>query len=134
MSLFIDTSAILAILDADDQYHHAANQTWQEILSSQEDIVSTNYVLVETFALVQHRFGLEAAKVFQEDIVSVIGVEWVTEPMHQAALALLLSTSKRRLSLVDCVSFVVMNRTGIHKAFTFDHHFREQGFEVVPQA
>jgi uncharacterized protein len=131
MSLFIDTSAILAILDADDQYHHTANQAWQKILSSQEDIVSTNYILVETFALVQHRFELEAVKVLQEDIVPVIGVEWVAEPIHQAALALLFSASKRPLSLVDCVSFVVMNRAGIHKAFTFDHHFREQGFEVV---
>jgi predicted nucleic acid-binding protein len=33
---------------------------------------------------------------------------------------------------VDCVSFEVMRRLGIRRAFTLDEHFREQGFEVVP--
>ena len=63
MRLFVDTSGLLAVLDRDDQYNGAANKAWQEILSSPEDLISTNYVLVETFALVQHRLGLDAARV-----------------------------------------------------------------------
>lgn len=132
MSIFIDTAGLLAVLDADDQYHAKANVTWQEILSSEDDLITTNYVLVETFSLVQHRLGLEAVKVLQEDIVPVINVEWVTETTHQSAVGMLLAAARRQLSLVDCVSFVVMRQGGLRKAFTFDKHFGEQGFVMIP--
>jgi predicted nucleic acid-binding protein len=36
------------------------------------------------------------------------------------------------LSLVDCASFEVMRLHGIRKAFAFDKHFREQGYELIP--
>jgi len=70
MSLFIDTSAILAILDADDQYHSCGQSglAGNPLITgriSLPRIIS----LFETFALIQHRFGLEAVMVFQEDIV-----------------------------------------------------------------
>jgi len=43
-----------------------------------------------------------------------------------------LSVARKRVSLVDCGSFYVMRRLGIKRAFTFDRHFTEQGFECVP--
>ena len=132
MSIFVDTAGILAVLDADDYFHVAADVSWQEILSSRVDLFTTNYVLVETFALVQHRLGLEAVKALQEGIVPVIDVAWVTEATHQAAVGTLLLASRRQLSLVDCVSFITMRQRGIKKAFTFDKHFGEQGFEMIP--
>jgi uncharacterized protein len=133
MSIFVDTAGLLAVLDADDHFHTAADISWQETLSSGADLMTTNYVLVETFALVQHRLGLEAVKALQEGVVPVMDVAWVTEATHQAAVGTLLAASKRQLSLVDCVSFSVMRQKGIRKAFTFDKHFGEQGFEMIPQ-
>lgn len=41
----------------------------------------------------------------------------------------LLAAGRLRLSLIDCASFVLMRRHGIQRAFTFDRHFTEQGFE-----
>ena len=35
------------------------------------------------------------------------------------------------LSAVDATSFVLMERTGIREAFTFDHHFASVGFRLV---
>ena len=132
MSIFIDTSAILAVLDADDQYHAKADEVWQDILSSREDLTTTNYVLVETFALVQRRLGWEAVKIFQEDLVPALEIEWVTEASHRTAVDMLFLLSHRQLSLVDCISFAIMRNVGLRKAFTFDSHFKEQGFETIP--
>lgn len=42
-----------------------------------------------------------------------------------------LTADRRGLSITDCISFKVMRRRGIRAAFTFDRHFREQGFEGV---
>jgi len=132
MSVFVDTSALFAVLDADDQNHEQANQAWTSLLTQEIELVCTNYVLVEIFALVQHRLGMEAARVLQEDVVPVLRVEWVDESAHYASVAALLIAARRQLSLVDCVSFDAMRRLGIKTAFTFDRHFIEQGFEHVP--
>ena len=70
MSIFIDTSGFIAVLDMDEANHPEASKTWMDILMSEETLVTTNYVLVETVALVQNRLGMKAIRVFQEDIVS----------------------------------------------------------------
>lgn len=53
MSVFVDTSAFLAVLDADDQEHPRAKSVWERLLSDEERLICSSHVLVETFALVQ---------------------------------------------------------------------------------
>jgi predicted nucleic acid-binding protein len=84
MSIFIDTSGFIAVLDKDNASHTEAVETWMDILTSEEDLVTSNYVLVETCALVQNRLGMTAIKVFQEDIVPVLRLEWIDEIVHHA--------------------------------------------------
>jgi predicted nucleic acid-binding protein len=131
MSIFIDTSALLAILDADDEHHKKAKDVWTKLVSEEETIISTNYVLVETFALVQNCLGLEALRTLQEDILPMVSVEWVDETTHRAGVSALLTAMRRRLSLVDCISFTIMRKLGIKKVFAYDPHFEEQGFVAV---
>lgn len=96
-------------------------------------VISHNYVLVETCALAQHRLGIAALRALQEDVFPVLQVEWIDESRHQTALEAALTAARRKLSLADCASFLVMRQLGIEKAFCFDEHFREQGFGVVPE-
>ena len=132
MTTFVDTSALLAVLDADDQNHLSARQIWERLVTDEEDLVCTNYILVETFALAQSRFGLEAVRTLQGDIVPVLRIEWMDAQSHGNSVAALLTAARRQLSLVDCASFDAMHHLGITTAFTFDHHFAEQGFGPVP--
>ena len=132
MTVFIDTSAFYALLDADDRYHERARQAWVASVSEPIDLVCSNYIIVETTALVQHRLGIKAVRTFQEDVLPVVRIEWVDEPAHQAGVTALLTAGQRYLSLVDCVSFELMRRLGIRQAFAFDEHFSKQGFKLVP--
>ena len=68
MNVFIDTAAFLAVLNANDRFHPSANQVWNEILSTDSVLFSSNYVILETTALLQHRFGIEAVRLFESDI------------------------------------------------------------------
>ena len=129
MRVFVDTSAFFAVLDADDGNHSAARQIWKGLLTQEAVLVCSNYVLVETLALVQNRLGIPAVRTFQEDIIPVLNVEWVDESVHQVGIASVLAAARKGLSLVDCVSFEIMRRLGIKTAFAFDRHFEEQGFE-----
>lgn len=131
MKVFIDTSAFLAILDADDGYHSQAKTGWIELVISNAALFCNNYILVETFALVQHRLGMEAVRTFNDNMLPVVNVIWVDEAIHNAGISMLLAADRRKLSFVDCVSFETMRRWGIKIAFTFDPHFAEQGFECI---
>ncbi len=133
MSVFVDTSGLLAILDAEDHYHAPAAICWRDLIERDEILVSTNYVLVETFALAQRRLGLAAVEILDANIAPVLAIVWMDEVAHRDAVSAVLRNSRRRLGLVDCASFETMRQQGIQQAFTFDRHFVEQGFEALPR-
>lgn len=131
MSVFVDTSAFLAVLDADDAEHERAKKTWEYLITNNELMTCSNYILVETFALVQRRLGMEAVRAFQEDVCPLLNIHWIDESDHRAGVTAVLAAARRRLSLVDCVSFEVMRRLGVNRVFCFDPHFKEQEFDNV---
>ena len=132
MSVFVDTSALFALLDADDGDHGRVLAAFEDLCDSDAVLLTTNYVVVETLAVCQRRLGTEAARHLMANLLPLMDVRWVTPEAHWEAVSVLLTASRRELSLVDCVSFEVMRRLGIRQAFALDGHFREQGFEVVP--
>jgi len=62
----------------------------------------------------------------------MVRIEWVDEVVHAQAVSSCIAADRRWLSLVDLSSFETMRRLGIRSAFTFDRHFRQHGFEIVP--
>jgi predicted nucleic acid-binding protein len=131
VAVFIDTSAFFAVLDADDANHAAAGRIWKSLIEQREELVCSNYILIESFALLQRRLGLEAARVFQSDVAGMLQVRWVDEPLHAAGVSALLTAGRRQLSLVDCVSFELMRRLGLTTAFAFDQDFVDQDFTCL---
>jgi predicted nucleic acid-binding protein len=131
VSVYIDTSAFLAVLNADDRFHARARRRWQQLIEANLPLICNNYVLVETIAVLQNRLGIDAVMVFQSDVRPILTILWVDEDLHQRAVSALLAAQRRRLSLVDCASFESMRQTGLRQAFAFDVHFEEQGFEVL---
>jgi len=132
MTVFVDTSAFYAVLDRDDENHLRAAAAWKELLQQSARLFTQNYVLLETAALLQHRLGIHALRTFHEDILPILEVDWVTESRHLAGAEAVFAASRKRLSLVDCISFQTMREHGIRTAFAFDAHFREQGFTLLP--
>jgi len=131
MIAFVDTSAFYAVLDRDDRNYRAAAAVWQTLLEGGATLVTHSYVLVETCALIQNRLGIDALRNFEQDIVPLLTIEWITKTQHESGIAAVLAAGRKKLSLVDCVSFAVMREAGIQNAFAFDRHFAEQGFECL---
>lgn len=132
MTVFLDTSALYALIDASDAQHERAGHFWIETTTRAERLVTTNYVLVEAHALLQRRLGMEAVRAFASDLEPLLEVHWVDPDLHRAGAIAVVTAGRRALSLVDCVSFEVMRRLGIRQAFAFDTDFAEQGFDCVP--
>jgi len=133
MSIFVDTSALYALLVSTDQGHVAVSRAFQTALKSGQAFLSTSYIQIETVALLQGRIGLDAVRDLQQKILPVINMEWITESVHRRAVARLFNESRRGLSLVDCVSFEVMKERGLTHALTLDRHFEQCGFVMLPR-
>jgi predicted nucleic acid-binding protein len=130
--VFADTSALYVLLDRSDREHARVAAAWKDLLLKRTGLLTTNYVLLETSALLQRRIGDAAIRAFHEDVVPVLTVDWVDEHRHDAGVQAVLAAGRRHLSLVDCISFQTMRAHGLRSAFSLDSHFREQGFRLLP--
>lgn len=113
MKVFVDTSAFYALASLADEFHRDAVSIYKRLLQ-QCRLVTTSYVIVETVALLQSRGGHSVACSFMKSLSEGDAVEviWVSENAHQQGCQLFL-TKGVAMSLVDCVSIVVMRHWGI---------------------
>ncbi len=132
MVTFVDTSAFYAYLDAADLNHRPARSIMRSLLDDGEDLVTHNYVVVETCALVQRRLGGDAVRSFVDALLPVTRITWIDEDAHRRATAALLGSLPGSISLVDWASFTIMRDRGILRAFAFDADFESQGFRLAP--
>ncbi len=129
LKVLVDTSAFYALSVPEDAHHLIAHKTIPLLKDS--EVVTTNYVIVESLSLIQNRHGTKAAEEFLNRLLDTLEIAWIDPVLHKEALKLWKKAKTRRLSFVDCSSFAVMRSLGIRKAFAFDSHFTAQGFETL---
>ena len=128
MLTFLDTSALLALIDVADSDHHRVADVLRR---TDDDLVTHNYVVVETEALVRRRLGAATAQRLMEVMADLADVGWVDRQLHDRAVRRL-APRGRRASLVDGVSFAFMRDRGLGTAVAIDDDFVEEGFAVLP--
>lgn len=129
--IFADTSGWYAALDKSDSDHAAAKSFFNSLPSP---LITTNLIVSETLTLVNSRLGhVEAVrignKLWNEEISKLF---FVTPEIERHAWQFFRKFDDKAFSFVDCTSFVVMKHLGITTAFSFDEHFKQAGFLVVP--
>lgn len=134
MRVFVDTSALYALLAIDDLHHEAARRCFEQLDREGAVFVSTNYILLECASLIQRRRGFEPASTFLTRAAERLQVLWIGEPEHREAVALWARAQRRALSLVDCSSIAVMRQQRLEQVVAFDRQFTEAGFDVLPSA
>ncbi len=127
--IFLDTSAIYAMADQADPYHEVARERFGKLIDAGEEILTHNYILVESMALLQSRLGLSAALRLARDARAFV-VEWVDQLTHEEAVRRLARRGSRKVSLVDQVSFLIMQRRRVQVAMAFDPDFAKAGYQI----
>ena len=89
-SVFVDTSALLALVNPKDEAHHLARNAFETLTKRESPLLSTSFVVVELYALLGQRIGLDAVRRFRAELAPLIEVVWVDESLHEAGLDLLL--------------------------------------------
>lgn len=124
-SVLWDSSAILALLDADDADHARAVRVARDIASERRPSFITNYIEAETHALLLRRLGRGIAREWL--IAGGLSVVPALVAEEQKAKEILARRTDKDWTLCDAISFAVLDARRITRAFTFDHHFRQYG-------
>ncbi|MGD8683469.1 MAG: PIN domain-containing protein [Chloroflexota bacterium] len=130
MTLFVDTSGILALIDRDDPVHAGTREAFG--LGRAEPLATHAYVVVETLAVARRRFGAAVAADIIDRVLPAIEITPVDAELHATALIAFRESIGSSVSLVDRTSFAFMRREGITRAIALDADFRRAGFETLP--
>jgi len=135
--LFVDTGGWIAMAVVRDQYHTHAASFYQEFSKLNLPLLTSNYVLAETYTRIRYDDGHDKAIKFHSLIQQAVKagrlhIEWVTPGIHQEAWTIFQDYADQDFSFVDCTSFVIARHAGVKEAFGFDEHFNTMGFILRP--
>lgn len=131
-AVFADTSFFKALFDSKDSFHREAKEIWEKINREKLLVVTSNYILDESFTLLRKRQGRDLVKKFRDDLAASKNISIIRVTLADEAGAwswFLKDWSK--LSFTDCVCFALMERAGIKRAAAFDRHFSRAGFKPI---
>ena len=132
--LFIDSGYFIALEALDDQNHKSASIHWQKLCKSLPQLLTTSYVFDEVITFFnskdRHQKATELGKnILQSASIKLIHID---EPLFYKSWEYFQQHQDKSYSFTDCTSFVVMKQRKIKSALTFDRHFKQAGFEVLP--
>lgn len=121
--IMVDTGAWYAVCDASDINHQRAKAFYEKV-AAVIPLITTDAILVETWTLLAARLGRSAAITFWETLrVAGVPVATLEETDIEAAWQIICAFPDQTFSFTDATTFAVMERLGIERVFTFDHHF-----------
>jgi len=130
MKVFADTSGIFALLVKNDSMHTKAKEIFAYCSQNKAELFTSSFVLIETTALLQRRVGLESVRDFNTRILPLFHIIWSDKEWYARGIQRLFLHGQKDISLVDCLSFEIMETYDISLAFSFDKQFWKMGFTM----
>ena len=132
-AVFLDTSYLLALVNAADASHTRALRGAGKLATAHQKSVTTEAVLFEFCNSLSRKFWRESAvqivRALREN--SDVIVVPINTTLLNRSFDLYANRLDKEWSLTDCLSFIVMQDQQLKQVLTTDHHFRQAGFEIV---
>lgn len=137
--IFLDRGAFCAFTDSRDSYHVIAVEQFSVILKEKRSLVTTNFIVDETYTWIRYRLGFQQAQDFICRIRESQGndgfrleVVTVDRQLEDKAFRMLEKYADQDLSYTDATSLALIKSRRISQVFTFDHHFYLLPVELIP--
>jgi uncharacterized protein len=133
-SVFVDTSAFVALRNEGEAEHERARTALSELLAEGAVLYTSNHVFAETYTALMVRVGRTEAIEWGRRFRASGAIELVRldEVIESDAWEILERHGDKRWSYVDATSFALIEREGNDEAFAFDAHFGQRGLRVLP--
>jgi hypothetical protein len=124
--IFLDTGFLFALVSKRDAHHERVVDVFREFKNVRlaEQLVTTNYVIAETITLTL-KVGHEQAVKLGDQLYGekLARIHWATPHEERAAFDYFKRHQDQTYSMVDCLSFIVMEKLGIREALAVDSDF-----------
>lgn len=129
--LFVDTSALLTLLDRSDPHHQITKDAFAGM--AVDDLLSHGYVVAESIAVARRRFGVDGVTALLDDLLPIVELVAVDPALHAAAQARYRAALPTGTSFVDHVSLAVIARERVDAVFALDPELGTPGVRLIPQ-
>jgi len=130
--VFVDTSALLALLDGADARHEATKAAFADMVL--DDLITHGYVVAESIAVARRRFGVDGVVALLDDLLPIVDLVPVDAGLHAAALTRYRAALPSGTSFVDQVSLAVIARERVDAVFALDDDLAAAGVRLVPHS
>lgn len=130
-TIFVDTSAFIALVVQSEPGHQVAVDWFKKSISNGARLITIDYVLDELFTYLRCRKKVDMQVIWgfiQSLYTSGIKIFGISESLFGDALKFMHKYKDHFFSCTDCVSFLVMKELKIKDVFTFDKDFKIAGF------
>ena len=125
MKIFVDSSAIAALIIKNDDNHKKALTSLKQMTKMNVELILSNFAVAETYNLIAVR--VYPGKAREWLLTNTWTVERVSAADELEAYKIIEKYADKRYSYTDATSFALIKRLGLDLAFTFDHHFKQYG-------
>ena len=127
--IFVDTSFLYPLFSANDPDHARVAEVLESYRgrSTRDLFVTSNHVVAETMTLIRmtpprsHAAAVRAAESLYAETLG--RVHWASVEEERAAFAYFKQHQDKEYGFVDCLSFVLMDKLGMHEALAVDSDF-----------
>jgi len=130
---FVDSGAWIALALSRDPLHRQAREQWEVLHRAGARLHTSIPVVIETFTFLERNANRDVALAWRESIYRPGTVRILPCELRDLdqSLEYFRRADLHKLSAVDATSFIIMKRSRIRLAFTFDHHFSIVGFRLI---
>lgn len=131
--VFVDTVALIALINTRDSLHTDAKDLFIGLRKNRTRFITSEFVLLELANAFSGMGFRERAAAFISGLQTSSDVQIIpaSTELFSSGLELYRSRPDKEWSLVDRVSFGIMENKAIRTAFTGDHHFEQAGFAAL---
>lgn len=131
--IYIDTDAFVAFVKKDDTNHKRAVSLFHYFEQQPVTFRTSNYVFSEVVTVLSQRVSHSAAVAFIQTITapsSPITIHWIDELIEQSAIEIFKNQTSKDVSFVDCINMALLNQEGLDTIFSFDEHYKKNGYSL----
>lgn len=128
MRVFVDSSAIVALLVKNDRNHEQAVEVLSRLTRQGAELVLSNFIIADYNLIAVHANSFKAREWLLTNTWPVERVERLDE---KRALVIIRTYADKDFSYTDATSFAMIERFAIDLAFTYDRHFQQYGICTI---
>ena len=128
--VFVDTVAWIALINRSDSLYKQAHEIMNQLKKDKVRLITTDFVIME----VANGMSKPPLRILSVSFINnlrllnIVRIIPVSSAIFNEGWGLYSERTDKEWSLTDCISFEIMSKEQINKAFTSDHHFEQAGF------